>query len=106
MQKSATNGRIARRLSRRRVLQSAGIAAAGTTGLSLLACGKSQKVAGPTNQASKQPRRGGVLNYAGGAWGSFDIQGRGFDPDTITQSGARSYTLWYDRLLSYNLVTY
>ncbi|MFI5269513.1 MAG: hypothetical protein ACHQ7M_19215, partial [Chloroflexota bacterium] len=59
-----------------------------------------------SSPADKQPKRGGTLNYAGGVWGSFDTQGRTFDPHVQTQSGSRSYTLFYDRLLAYNLVTW
>ena len=91
------------RISRRRVLAAAGAGLAA----SAIACntnkGSAPGASKPAAQAAKQPKRGGVLNYAGGVWGSFDIQGRTFDPHIQTQSGARSYTLWYDRLLAYDL---
>ena len=106
----AWNGRG--RLSRRKALQAAGVAGAGLAAAAAVGCNTSQKQGAASNQAQggskagKQPVRGGVINYAGGVLGSFDIQGRTFDPNIQTQSGARSYTLFYDRLLAYNLVTY
>ena len=104
------SGVIRRQLNRRRLLATAG---AGATALAV-ACGNRRGNGGgpPAKQqtgagrAAKQPKRGGNLNYAGGILGSFDTQGRSFDPHIQTQYGARSYTLFYERLVAYNLVTY
>lgn len=56
--------------------------------------------------AAAQPRRGGALTYAGGLGGSYDTQGRTFDPYIQTQQSSKSYGLFYSRLVSYNLRTY
>jgi peptide/nickel transport system substrate-binding protein len=105
-------GAIAGRLSRRRLMQMAG---SGGAGLAALAIGCSTRGKQPTPSgattgsgaaAGRPPRKGGVLGYAGGQVGSWDTQARSFDPMIQTQSGARSYTLFYERLLAYNLVTY
>ena len=50
--------------------------------------------------------RAAYISYAGGAAGSYDTQGRTFDPKIQTQFGSKSYTLFYERLLAYNLVNY
>jgi peptide/nickel transport system substrate-binding protein len=99
-----------RPLSRRRLLRGAAL---GGSGLALLAAGCSTgRRAGSTGassgpgQAAQQPKKGGILSYAGGAAGSYDTQGRTFDPMIQTQFGAKSYTLFYQRLLAYNLVSY
>src|SRR6476469_9958200 len=95
-----------RLLNRRHLLRAA---SAGGAGLALAAagCGKSGTPS-PSAKPSgaQQPKRGGVLTYAGGAAGSYDTQGRTFDPMIQTQFGAKSYTLFYQRLLAYNLVSY
>ena len=98
-------------LSRRRMLRSAGAAGAGWA-ITAAACGGRQKgpagSVGPGAAASgaAQPKRGGVLTRAGGAGGSYDTQGRTFDPDIQTQFGAKGYTLFYERLVGYNIGTY
>ena len=78
------------RVNRRRVLAAIGAGAAATA----MACnankGSAPSASKPASQAVKQPKKGGVVNYAGGVWGSFDIQGRTFDPHIQTQSGAPS----------------
>jgi peptide/nickel transport system substrate-binding protein len=38
--------------------------------------------------------------------GSYDTQGLTFDPDVQTQTGAKSYSLFYERLLGYSPGTY
>jgi peptide/nickel transport system substrate-binding protein len=96
---------IQRRIGRRRFVATAAAGAA----LATLACNTSRGggTAKPSSSgAAKQPKKGGVVSYAGGIWGSFDIQGRSFDPHIQTQSGVRSYRLFYDSLLAYDLVTY
>lgn len=56
--------------------------------------------------ASKQPKRGGLLRYPGGSGvGSYDIEGYGFDPASQLQFFAKAYTLFYERLLAYNVRT-
>src|SRR6266567_422362 len=99
------------RLSRRSALSGLA-AAAGRAGLTALGAGCSAGTrpasSGPaagSNQA-KQPKRGGVLNYAGGAAGSNDTRGRSFDPTIQTQWASKAYTLFYERLLSYDLRNY
>jgi peptide/nickel transport system substrate-binding protein len=56
--------------------------------------------------AAAQPKRGGTLVYAGGVSGSYDIQGRTFDPYVQTQQSSKSYGLFYSRLVAYNLRNY
>jgi peptide/nickel transport system substrate-binding protein len=96
-----------RRLSRR-----GAFAIAGGTGLAVAtaACSTSGKVgvsSGTSGSQQTQPaKRGGVLNYAGGAAGSNDTRGRTFDPTIQTQWAAKAYTLFYERLLSYDLRSY
>ena len=99
------------RLSRRRLLRSSGLAGAGLATLAAIGCGNRAPTASnaPSNsssQAAGQPKRGGVLIYAGGNAGSADTTGAGFDPDIQPQSQERSYSLFYERLLAYNLRTY
>jgi len=100
------NGGAAWRTSRRRL-----IAAAGAGGAVLAAaCSTGSKRApasasGSPGQAAS-PRRGGVANYAGGTAGSQDILMRPYDPTLQSQGGAKSYALFYERLLGYNLSTY
>jgi len=97
------------RPNRRRLLNAG---AAGAAGLAI-ASAACRKGAGPSarpgtagGQQAASPQRGGTLNYAGGQAGSFDIQGRSFDPTIQTQYSSKSYTLFYQRLVAYNLATY
>jgi peptide/nickel transport system substrate-binding protein len=96
------------RIRRRPLIASAMFAGAG---LLSAACRTTARTAGQSKavQASPgaaRPRSGGAIGYAGGLAGSWDTQGRSFDPMIQTQSGARSYTLFYERLLGYDVVTY
>jgi peptide/nickel transport system substrate-binding protein len=97
-----------RRIGRRRLLI-AGSAAGAAIALSA-ACSarRSGSAAGGQSgaAANQQARRGGTLIYAGGPAGSSDSQGRTFDPDIQTQFAAKNYTLFYERLLAYDLRTY
>ena len=68
--------------------------------------GASGAQSGASAQTAKQPKKGGVLNYAGGAAGSNDTQGRTFDPQVQTQWSSKSYGLFYERLVAYNIRTY
>jgi peptide/nickel transport system substrate-binding protein len=98
---------LAGRLNRRTFVRSAGAAGALLAG-STLACSSRKAPASSTSgqpAAAKQPKRGGVLNYAGGI-GSQDTGGRPLDPNTQTQGGAKSFMLFYERLVAYNLNTY
>jgi peptide/nickel transport system substrate-binding protein len=99
-------GRAQRSISRRRLIAGSSAAAAALAVACKTRSGAGSSAGQSAGQTAKQPKSGGTLNYAGGVLGSFDIQGRTFDPDIQTQSGARSYTLWYDRLLAYDLVTW
>ena len=101
-----------RQLGRRRLLAGVGAGGLGLTALAG-ACNTSRTPASSAGgkstaaiPAAKQPKRGGTLNYAGGLAGSFDTQGRSFDPHIQTQGGSKGYTLFYERLLGYNLITY
>ena len=55
---------------------------------------------------AKQPRRGGTLNYAGAAAGSYNNRGVPLDPNTSAQFGAKSFSLYDERLLGYDPQTY
>ncbi|HTE84637.1 MAG TPA: ABC transporter substrate-binding protein [Dehalococcoidia bacterium] len=108
MQRNGTTARPPS-LSRRRLIRGTALTAAGLT-LTGAACNTSR---GPSasnksgaSGAPAQPKKGGVISYAGGAAGSYDTQGRTFDPMIQTQFGAKSYTLFYQRLLAYDLVSY
>jgi peptide/nickel transport system substrate-binding protein len=61
--------------------------------------------AGAASSAEK-PRTGGIFNHPGGTAGSFDTLGLNFDPHIQGQSSAQSYTLFYERLVGYNPLTY
>jgi peptide/nickel transport system substrate-binding protein len=90
---------------RRQLLQRAALAGTGLSALGV-ACNAARNPARATSGASKQPKKGGTLNYAGGAAGSYDTQGRTFDPNNQVQFSAKSYKLFYERLLGYDLRTY
>jgi len=98
------------RFTRRRVLGGASAAGFMLTG-SALACGRrgaqtsSNPGSGNSTQAAKQPKRGGIVSYAGNV-GSQDTNGRPLDPNTQTQGGAKSYMLFYERVVAYDLTTY
>jgi len=104
---------VGRRLSRRTVLR-ASAAAGALTATTLAACKTGKPAAsqpgGQTGasggQPAKQPKKGGVITYAGGSGYAYDTQGRTFDPTIQTQFGAKGYTLFYERLLAYDLKTY
>ena len=97
----------ASRLNRRALLRNGSVAAAGLAATSILACNTSKKPGGNSaasaSPSGQQAKRGGTLNYSGGFAGSYDTWGSGFDPDTILQWGAHAYTLFYQRLVAYNL---
>ena len=93
---------LAAPLSRRCLLQGA---AAGVA-VSPAACSARGKPAPRPSPSGRQPEKGGTLTYAGGSAGSYDTQGRTFDPHVQTPTGGKSYSIFYDRLLGYNLVTY
>ena len=101
-----------RAVSRRRLLQAGGTAAAGLAGSLALACSSRKATGGggsqpsTSGQAGQQPKRGGRITFAGGFAGSYDVMGTGFDPATQLQFSARGFTLFYQRLLAYDLVTY
>src|SRR4051794_22327878 len=99
----------ARRLSRRTALRLGAMAGAGVAASSAFACNTGKKPAGsPSGSAStagQQPKRGGRLTFAGGFAGSYDSMGTGFDPATQLQFAVRGFTLFYQRLVAYNLET-
>ena len=77
-----------------------------------LACGSRKPQSGSagsgvTNgQTGQAPKRGGVLNYAGGVAGSYDTRGVGYDPAVSLQFASKGFDLFYQRLLAYNLRSY
>jgi peptide/nickel transport system substrate-binding protein len=100
--------RLSRRTVRRRALI-AGSAGVSALAMASLSCGNRQPTAssGASGASgSQQPKRGGTLIYAGGAAGASDSQGRTFDPDIQTQFAAKNYTLFYERLLAYDMRSY
>jgi peptide/nickel transport system substrate-binding protein len=93
-------------LSRRRLMGA--VASTGAlAAVSTLACSSRGKPAAPSSgaQSARQPKRGGVVSYSGGV-GSQDTGGRPLDPNTQTQGGAKSFALFYERLVAYNIQTY
>jgi peptide/nickel transport system substrate-binding protein len=108
---------MARRRFDQRGLSRRSLIAGSTAGASLLLAGvacnanrsgttSTKSGASAASGATAQPKKGGTINYAGGQAGSYDTQGRTFDPMIQTQFGAKSYTLFYQRLLAYDLVSY
>jgi peptide/nickel transport system substrate-binding protein len=97
----------ASRYTRRRVvaggLSSLGVGAALAAGCSSR---RQPAAAGGSQTSGSKPRRGGVLNYAGGSAGDFDTKGIPFDPNILSAFEARALGLLYQRLVAYNLVTY
>src|ERR1700730_13883020 len=96
---------------KRRALLGAGLAGTALALGSAAGCGSktqsgSSKKANSGSQATKQPKKGGVLTYAGGSGYAYDTQKRTFDPHIQTQFGAKGYELFYERLLAYDLRTY
>jgi len=95
-------------ITRRRFLRGAGpIAVVGA--LPLVACSASKRQRSPVaaaGAATPAPRRGGILSYAGGLAGSADTLGLTFDPVIQTQYRAKSYGLFYERLVGYDTRTY
>jgi len=93
------------RIVRRQLLRGGAIAAAGVAAPAALGCSRRHQPSSQTG-AAKQPRRGGTLLYPGGGGvGSYDIEGYGFDPASQLQFFAKAYTLFYERLLAYNVRT-
>jgi peptide/nickel transport system substrate-binding protein len=105
---SSPRGSGQRRLGRRALLTRGAAAGAALAAGSALACGshKPASSGAPAGQAAQQAKRGGILTYAGGNGYAYDTQRRTFDPDIQTQFGAKGYTLFYERLLGYDLRTY
>jgi len=97
------------RFTRRRLV--GGASAAGFLLAGSAACGgrggtgSSSSSGSKAGQTAKQPKRGGVVSYAGNV-GSQDTNGRPLDPNTQTQGGAKSYMLFYERVVAYDLTTY
>ncbi|MFI5387814.1 MAG: ABC transporter substrate-binding protein [Fimbriimonadales bacterium] len=105
----STRARVS--LSRRHLLIAGGLGGSLLTAAPALSCGSkggtaAGKATSSAGQAGKPPQRGGTLVYAGGPAGSSDSQGRTFDPDIQTQFAAKNYTLFYERLLAYDLRSY
>jgi ABC-type transport system substrate-binding protein len=97
----ARRGSSATARATRRALLAGALAAAAPA----FAC-KARPAAARRPATASAPRRGGILTYAGGAAGSYDTSGGGFDPTLQSQTRAKGYTLFYDRLLAYNLSNY
>jgi len=100
-----------RRISRRRALRGAAIGGAGLGVALAAACGRGSSSSGgaqpsTASKAGGQPKKGGILNHPGGTAGSFDTLSLGFDSHIQGLSTAQSYTLFYQRLLAYDPLTY
>jgi peptide/nickel transport system substrate-binding protein len=96
--------------NRRQVLGRGAVAGGGLAVALGAACGNRQQNAGSSGQSSGsktagQAKKGGRITFAGGFAGSYDSMGTGFDPATQLQFAVRGFTLFYQRLLAYNLVT-
>lgn len=95
-----------RRLSRRlalKVVALSGSALADAIGLGCAADEKPRTVEPPV---AAQPKRGGILNRAGGQGGSQDTQGVALDPHVNIHATTRTFRLFYQGLLAYDLRTY
>lgn len=89
--------------SRRALLRGSGLVATAA----VLGCGRRTPSSAAPRQAARQPKRGGTLSYAGGRAGSsYDTQGLAFEPYMTVPFPAKSFTLFYERLLAYNPRTY
>ena len=99
-----------RRWSRRRLLQDAGAGGAGLAIATTAACSSGKRPpagSSASTPGAQQPKRGGTIIYAGGSGaGSYDVEALGFDPHAQLEFFEKSYTLFYERLLAYNLRTY
>lgn len=97
-----------RRLIRGAALGGFGLATSAAIGCATRNRGQStqSQQQSPGGGAAKQPRAGGALNHPGGTAGSFDTLGLTFDPHIQGQSSEQSYTLFYERLLGYDPLTY
>jgi len=103
------NGIGEQRMNRRRLLRGVGLSGSGAAAAMALGCNagsRPQATAKSEAGTAKQPKKGGVLTYAGGEAGSYDTRGASFDPYTNLQQGAKSFGLFYERLVAYNLRTY
>jgi peptide/nickel transport system substrate-binding protein len=97
--------------SRRRAFLTGGVATAAALATApSFGCGARKPAAssssGQNGSAAKRAKTGGVLTYAGGSGYAYDTQRRTFDPCIQTQFGAKGYTLFYERLLGYDLRSY
>jgi len=88
------------------LLKSTAVGAAGLVSPAIGCSTRAKPAGSPTESGQAKPRRGGTLTYAGGASGTYDSAGGGFDPTIQSQTRAKGYTLFYDRLLAYNQSTY
>ena len=106
--RNARSGRILRR----GLIRGGALGGLGLSAGVALACnarrpaGSAQPQSSTTAGAAKQPRSGGSLNHATGTAGGFDSLGLTFDPHIQGLSAEQSYTLFYERLLGYNPLTY
>jgi len=94
------------RLTRRRVLRGGALLGA-VLSVPVLACSaRKRPPSSAAGAATPAPRRGGVLGYAGGMAGSADTLGLTFDPVVQTQYQAKTYGLFYERLVGYDVRSY
>jgi peptide/nickel transport system substrate-binding protein len=101
-----------RPIGRRHFVRSAALAGSAAA-LAATGCRTGQQQSGAANkqqaasgQATQQPKSGGTLTYAGGNAGSYDTRGPSFDPHQNLQFAVKGYTLFLERLLSYDLRSY
>jgi peptide/nickel transport system substrate-binding protein len=102
-------GAFGRRLSRRSLVRgSAGglaLAAVAAGGCGHQSTNTSAKP-GEATASTQKPRSGGTFTHPGGTAGSFDTLGVTFDPHIQGQSAEQSYTLFYERLLGYDPLSF
>lgn len=92
-----------KRLSRRWVLKGATLSGTGLAAAAIIGCGREEQPAAPV---TREPRRGGIINHAGGPAGSWDTRGSTFDPHVNSPTITMGYRLFAQGLLGYDLRTF
>jgi peptide/nickel transport system substrate-binding protein len=74
----------------------------------MLACSGGDRGTTPSGgqTGTKEPKRGGVINYAGGLVGAWDTRGNSFDPHIESALGTANYRLFYQGILGYHPRSY
>lgn len=92
------------RLGRRRLLQGMALSSAGLAAAAVLGCGEEKPTAPPSGVVSPQPKRGGILRRQAALAGP--TQGIPIDPHVQSAIASRSFRLYYQGLLRYDLRTW